>query len=725
MTPNELDELNQGLIIDNFAGGGGASTGIEEALGRYVDYAINHDPDSIAMHKANHPFTIHLCEDVFKVNPVKLVAGRPVLLAWFSPDCKHFSKAKGGKPADKHIRGLAWVAIKWAKTVKPRIIMLENVEEFQTWGPLGDDGRPIKEKMGTTFHKFVSELKNLGYQVDFRELIAADYGAPTKRKRFFMLARCDGQPICWPEKTFAERGKCKEGQKPWRSAASIIDFSLPTKSIFKREKELAEPTKRRIGRGLEKFVLKSSDPFIIPIGYGENKGQAPRVNDIHDPLMTVVSSTKQNVVQPKIAPFVADYKFSNSGSRTDYPFPTETAVRSHYDVEGKLLPYVAMIGESGFQKFRDGSVKDPVKTIVSKNESLLCSTFVAPFMGVNNFSDAGRRIDQPLKTVVQSNKEVYLAPLLCPWIAINNFKNAGTDSSKPMPVITTAKDKNVLMTAFLSQNYGGDYKGNGSDPRHPTPTITAIDHNRLVTADLKSGFFTEYYGQSDAASIKDPVPTATMKDRFGFVNVDLAKADSGFIQEYYSGTYKGNGTGLKDPVPTATVQPRFGLVKVHLEKATDSPTLGNWPLVREFINKYTNVRVPDGEILLLNIQGKDYFISDIGMRMLTPRELYDAQGFPHDYIIDKDYTGKQYPATKQVARCGNAVPPPFAEALVRANLPELCPKKKITTMESLKEAQKRYQRNRVPFNGVEANGQLSLFSPFDVLSKQVAEERKG
>jgi len=640
MTPNELDELNQGLIIDNFAGGGGASTGIEEALGRYVDYAINHDPDSIAMHKANHPFTIHLCEDVFKVNPVKLVAGRPVLLAWFSPDCKHFSKAKGGKPADKHIRGLAWVAIKWAKTVKPRIIMLENVEEFQTWGPLGDDGRPIKEKMGTTFHKFVSELKNLGYQVDFRELIAADYGAPTKRKRFFMLARCDGQPICWPEKTFAERGKCKEGQKPWRSAASIIDFSLPTKSIFKREKELAEPTKRRIGRGLEKFVLRSASPFIIPIGYGENKNQAPRVNDIKNPLSTVVSSTKQNLV----VPYLQDAQFMNDEKR-------------------RLL-----------------DLKDPHPTIAAGGEHTeLCSAKLAPFIGVNNFT------------------------------------NKGSNILKPIPTITTAHDKNVLIAPVIT-----DYKfsNNGSRADSPLGTETTIASHYLT-----SSYLTEYYGNGNPDSLKQPLGTVTSHDRFG--KVDVKMKDSAFIQEYYGGTYKGNGTKMTEPLATVTTLPRFWMVKVHFEKAGDESKLGNWNLVREFINKYTTVHCDSDQILLINIDGHDYFISDIGMRMLTPRELYDAQGFPHDYIIDKDANGKSYPANKQVARCGNAVPPPFAEALVRANLPELCPKKKITTMESLKEAQKRYQRNRVPFNGVEANGQLSLFSPFDVLSKQVAEERKG
>ena len=676
-----------GLIIDNFAGGGGASTGIEEALGRYVDYAINHDINSIRMYATNHRFTIPLLEDVFKVDPKKLCNGRKVLLAWFSPDCKHFSKAKGGKPADKHIRGLAWVAIKWAKTVRPRIIMLENVEEFQTWGPLGDDGRPIKEKEGVTFRKFLSELRNLGYEVDYRVLVAADYGAPTKRKRFFLIARCDGLPIVWPKKDYAEAGKCKGDQKPWKSASSVIDFSLPTKSIFNREKDLAEPTKRRIGRGLEKFVLRSADPFIIPIGYGEKKGQAPRVNGVADPLMTVVSSTKQNLVQPRILPFIADYKFSNNGSRADAPLPTETAVRSHYVVGCAMTPYITMIGESGFQKYRDAPVTDPLKTIVSKNETLLVS------------------------------------PLLAPFIGINNFANSGSAASNPLPTITTSHNKDVLLTAFLSQNYGGDYKGKGSGLGEPVPTITSVDHNRMINASLKNAYAIEYYGQSDAVTLKDPLPTQTSKDRFA--DLEVSMKESGFIQEYYSGTYKGCGSGLPDPLPTATVQPRFGFVKVHFEKIDGKPDLGNWPLVREFINAYTTIKVPEGEILLLKIQGKDYFISDIGMRMLTPRELYDAQGFPHDYVIDHDYTGKSYPATKQVARCGNAVPPPFAEALVRANLPGLCAKKKIVSMDSLKRYQERFKENREPFDGITTDGQTSIFTNFEALSKQVAEERKG
>ncbi|MEE0702047.1 MAG: DNA cytosine methyltransferase, partial [Anaerotignum sp.] len=261
--------LLEELIVDNFAGGGGASTGIELATGRPVDIAINHDPDAIAMHKANHPYTTHYCESVWDVDPKKVCRGRKVGLAWFSPDCKHFSKAKGGKPVDKNIRGLAWIVLKWAGTVRPRVIILENVEEFKTWGPVRK-GKPVKSRAGETFWKWKEQLESLGYCIEHRELVAADYGAPTIRKRFFLIARCDGKPIVFPEKTHAPAGseEVKEGRKkPWRSAAEIIDWSLPCPSIFDTSAEikekygiravrpLAENTIKRIIRGLDKFVL--------------------------------------------------------------------------------------------------------------------------------------------------------------------------------------------------------------------------------------------------------------------------------------------------------------------------------------------------------------------------------------------------------------------------------------------------------------------------------------
>ena len=372
--------------MDNFAGGGGASTGIEMATGRSVDIAINHDPEAIRMHKTNHPSAKHYCESVWDVDPVKVCGGHPVALAWFSPDCKHFSKAKGGKPKDKNIRGLAWVACRWAGLVRPRVIMLENVEEFKDWGPLNRAHRPIKKKKGVTYRKFVKQLQDLGYEVQTRELVAADYGAPTMRKRFFLVARCDGKPIIWPEPTHAPAGSeaVEAGKlKPYVGAYTQIDFSLPCPSIFDTAEEikekygiravrpLAENTMRRIARGLKKFVLDNPEPFIV--------------------------------------------------------------------------------------------------------------------------------------------------------------------------------------------------------------------HN--VRA-----FLVKYYGE-------------------------------------------GTGQDITKPLDTIPTHDRFGLVK---------------------------------------IQGIDYQIADIGLRMLEPKELYGCQGFPDDYIIDRDYTGKKYLRSEQVKRCGNAVCPPIPEALVRANLPELC-----------------------------------------------------
>lgn len=336
--------INGELLVDNFAGGGGASTGIELATGYSVDIAINHDPEAIKMHKANHPNTKHYCENVWAVDPVKACKGHPVALAWFSPDCKHFSKAKGGKPKDKNIRGLAWVACRWAGLVRPRVIMLENVEEFKTWGPLGRRHHPIKSKQGETFRKFVQQLTDLGYEVEFRELVAADYGAPTMRKRFFMIARCDGKPIVWPEPTHApaDSDEVKDGLlKPYVGAYTQLDFSLPCPSIFDTSEEikekygiravrpLAPKTMERIARGLKKFVLDNPEPFIVPIGYGERKGQAPRVHEIEKPLPTIVGSGKHYLCEPKLAPYLSVNRENHFGSDMREPVHTITANNQH------------------------------------------------------------------------------------------------------------------------------------------------------------------------------------------------------------------------------------------------------------------------------------------------------------------------------------------------------------------------------------------------------------
>lgn len=347
-----------GLIVDNFAGGGGASLGIEWALGRSPDVAVNHDPEAVAMHAANHPSTKHLCGDVWDVNPAKVCAGRPVALAWFSPDCKHFSKAKGGKPVEKGIRSLAWVVVRWARSVRPRVIILENVEEFAQWGPLGEDGRPCPIRKGLTFRRWIGSLRAAGYEVDMRELRACDFGAPTIRKRLFVIARCDGLPIVWPEAT--------HGPGTYRSAAECIEWALPCPSIFERERPLAEATLRRIARGVRKFVLEAAEPFIVPISHagddrvhpigeplrtitgssrsthalavpslvhlsnGERPGQAPRIYDIQAPLGTVVAQgVKQGLVTAFLAKHYGGGPTKATGSAMPGPLGTIT-VRDHH-----------------------------------------------------------------------------------------------------------------------------------------------------------------------------------------------------------------------------------------------------------------------------------------------------------------------------------------------------------------------------------------------------------
>lgn len=545
--------INGELIVDNFAGGGGASTGIELATGYSVDIAINHDPEAIKMHKANHPYTKHYCEDVWQVDPVAACKGHPVGLAWFSPDCKHFSKAKGGKPKDKFIRGLAWVACRWAGLVRPRVIMLENVEEFKTWGPLNRGHHPIKAKLGKTFEKFVQQLTDLGYEVQFKELVAADYGAPTMRKRFFMIARCDGKPIVWPDPTHApaDSEAVKAGLlKPYEGAYTQLDFSLPCPSIFDTSEEikekygiravrpLAPKTMERIARGLKKFVLENSEPFIIQCNHGGER----KSNDIRDPMPAITGKHGYGIVEP----------------------------------------YMVQIGQTGFTADRSKDVREPLTTIVSKNEHCLISpTLIQYHSETADKSVRGQSIKDPIMTVDSSNRY-------------------------------------GLVTSFLHKYYDGGYKGAGESVEKPLPTVTALDHNSVVTANL-----IQMNNHCDGRDIREPIPTITAGDgHFGEVRA--------FLVKYYG---QGTGQDIKEPLDTVTSRDRFGLV---------------------------------------TIEDVDYQIVDIGLRMLEPRELYGCQGFPDDYIIDHDYTGKTYPRSEQVRRCGNAVCPPIPAALVRANLPDLC-----------------------------------------------------
>lgn len=553
--------INGELIVDNFAGGGGASTGIELATGYSVDIAINHDPEAIKMHRANHPNTKHYCENVWAVDPVKACNGHPVGLAWFSPDCKHFSKAKGGKPKDKNIRGLAWVALRWAGLVRPRVIMLENVEEFKTWGPLNRRHHPIKAKQGKTFERFVQQLRELGYEVEFRELIAADYGAPTMRKRFFMIARCDGKPIVWPEPTHgpADSEEVKAGLlKPYVGAYTQIDFSRPCPSIFDTSEEikekygiravrpLAQKTMDRIARGLKKFVLDNPEPFIIRCNHGGER----RPNDIREPMPTITGKHGYGIVEPKIVPYIGT-------NTTNHP---------------------------------GGNCKNPIHTITTGNQQCLISpTLIQYYSGTSKDEVRGQSIEEPIMTVDGSNRY-------------------------------------GLVTSFLHKYYDGGYTGAGDTVENPLPTVTSWDHNSLCAVNL-----IQMNNHCDGRDVKEPIPTITAGDgHFGEVRAFLIK-------------YYGSGTGqdVKEPLDTVTSRDRFGLVTIN---------------------------------------GTDYQIVDIGLRMLEPKELYGCQGFPDDYIIDHDYTGKKYPRSEQVRRCGNAVCPPIPAALVKANLPELCVAKRTGNM---------------------------------------------
>ena len=548
--------INGELVVDNFAGGGGASTGIELATGYSVDIAINHDPEAIKMHRANHPYTKHYCEDVWQVDPVAACKGHPVGLAWFSPDCKHFSKAKGGKPKDKFIRGLAWVACRWAGLVRPRVIMLENVEEFKTWGPLNRGHHPIKSKQGKTFEKFVQQLTDLGYEVQFKELVAADYGAPTMRKRFFMIARCDGKPIVWPDPTHApaDSEAVKAGLlKPYVGAYTQLDFSLPCPSIFDTSEEikekygiravrpLAPKTMERIARGLKKFVLENPEPFIIQCNHsGERKP-----NDIRDPMPTITGKHGYGIVEP----------------------------------------YMVQIGQTGFTADRSKDVREPLTTIVSKNEHCLIEPKLAPYMGTNTTNHPGGNCKDPIHTITTGNQQCLISPTLIQYHS-ETAKGEVRGQSIDEPIMTVdGSNRYGLVTSFLSKFYK---TGIGQDIREPLGTVTANaggGHFGEVRA-----FLIKYYGQGTGQDIKEPLDTVTARDRFG----------------------------------------------------------------------------------LVTIEGVEYQIVDIGLRMLEPRELYGCQGFPDDYIIDHDYTGKTYPRSEQVRRCGNAVCPPIPAALVRANLPDLC-----------------------------------------------------
>lgn len=499
--PQFLLPIADELIVDLFAGGGGASTGIELAVGRHVDIAINHCPDAVNLHAMNHPQTRHFVSDVFEVDPREVTEGRPVGMLWASPDCKHFSKAKGGKPVSKKIRSLAWVVVKWARLVKPRVIFLENVEEFQTWGPLGEDGRPCPDRKGLTFRRWVRELQREGYAVEWRELRACDYGAPTTRKRLFLVARCDGAPIVWPKPTHGQ------GLKPYRTAAECIDWSIPCPSIFERARPLAENTQRRIARGVMKYVVNSASPFIVHMAHGEGKPGGVQ-------------------------------RWGSGAHAIDKPMPTLTTKAEH-------MLAVPTLVQTGY----------------------------------------GERAGQAPRSL---------------------------DLHAPLGTVVGGGQKHALVAAFLAKHYGGN-ETPGTPLDKAVDTITTQDHHALVASSL-----VKLRGTSSAASAGEPLHTISAQ------GTHHAEVRALLIKFY--GTDQ--DPRLDEPLHTITTKDRFALVVV---------------------------------------KGEVYAIADLGMRMLEPRELYRAQGFPESYIIDRGHDGRPLPKHAQVRMCGNSVSPVNARALVAAN----------------------------------------------------------
>lgn len=376
------------MIIDCFAGGGGASTGIEAAMGKPCDIAVNHDPKAIAMHRANHPLTHHVTEDIFTADLKGLVEDRHVELMWASPDCTHHSRAKGGKPRESGLRMLPWSVHKHAKDLKPDIICMENVAEIQQWGPLDEEGRPIREKMGDEYRRFVDSMGELGYTFDCRELSACDFGAPTTRKRWYAVLRRDGNPIRWPEQTHGG-GMLFE---PYVPASACIDFSDTGTSIFDRKRPLADATCRRIARGLKKFVLDDPSPFLVQIGYGERKGQSPRINSIHEPLRTIVAGgCKQALCTPTLAKFYGGV----TGHRVDRPLGTiTTAYGGHYGLVSAFITkyYHTTTGQS---------LSEPMHTITtSPGHFGLVSAFLMKYYG----QGTGQSLNESLGTITTKDR---------------------------------------------------------------------------------------------------------------------------------------------------------------------------------------------------------------------------------------------------------------------------------------------------------------------------------
>jgi DNA (cytosine-5)-methyltransferase 1 len=718
------------LICDSFAGGGGASTGIEMALGRSPDIAINHNPAALALHAANHPDTLHLSENVWQVDPLDHVKGRHVGLAWFSPDCKHFSKAKGGKPVERNIRDLAWVVVLWAERVRPDVILLENVEEFRDWGPLVNTDRglmPDPDSRGKTFDKWLKALKKLGYKVEWKELRACDYGAPTIRKRLFLIARCDGLPIVWPKPThyppkellrdqygnpddpkYAPRPtkgrRRKAGEpdysratRPWRTAAEIIDWSLPCPSIFDTSEQvfarhrlravrpLAKATMSRVARGVKRYVLDSERPFLVNLTHGV------RLEDVAEPFNTVTGAHRGE--KAVVAPSVIRFNTGATGHDAREPLATVTA-NSFIKRPGGAAPLgvIAPVLSYAQQGGSNRSAEDPVHTVTASSKDqnvVLAPTLVQTGYGERE-GQAPRSLDieAPLGTVVAGGvKHALVVPSLvgCGGRAGQSRPRGGDEPAATI----TAKADVCVTAAFLAQHNNDSRRVGGVNPGReadePISTITAQPQQAVVSA-----FMSRQFGTSTGHAMDEPTHTATAEVNKSALIVphlmtmrNAGKPFNGADEPCHTVTAGGAGlslvapfiskyygveqdSGADEPLHTATSKARFGHVEGDLQPE---------PLTEAQLSRAREVAAflrdhgfwDEREFVTVAIGGETWTVVDIGMRMLTPRELFSAQGFPPDYVIELEHEGRPLSKSEQIACCGNSVCPPLAAALVGAN----------------------------------------------------------
>lgn len=690
-----FSSLDDEIIVDFFCGGGGAGTGLEMGLGRPVAVAKNHSAAAISMHTANHPTARHFTTDVFDGDPDAECAGRPV--GWFhmSPDCTHHSQAAGGQPRKREIRNLSWIGLKWAGKKRPRVISLENVKQILQWGPLiakrcKVTGRVMKvdgsvaaqgervpvhqqflvpdpKRKGQTWRRFVQLLQGMGYQVEWQVGRACDYGAPTSRERLFMIARCDGQPIVWPAPTHAKAPA--KGQKKWRSASECIDWSIPCPSIFARKKPLAAATLRRVAKGMRKFVLDAADPFIVPIANWSREAALP----VADPLHTVTAWPRGGsfaMASPVFAP--ATHQGGDRVNDPRQPLPTVTCANRGEQM--LVSPTLVGLGGPAYAG-KPADAGAPLGSVLTENHrAIVAPTLVSVGYGERDGQEPRvPGLDKPLGTVMAGGiKHAVAAAHLVKF----RFDSAGAAADEPMPTITSggncqrpagAAHAMGVCTAFLEQANGGFNATPAHSVERPMTTVTnSGSQQRLAVATLA-----HLRGNCDARAPQDPLHT-----------ISAAGQHHGAVTAFLSRQFGASiGQGVDEPAPTVTAGGggKTSVVELQLAPEVEAGALG----VAAFLMSYygtDNTSRPDEPsptvttkdrlaLVTVTIQGTPYVVVDIGLRMLQPRELYRAQGFPDDYQIDRGADGKAFTKSQQVHMCGNSVSPPHMAAIARANDP--------------------------------------------------------